>query len=184
MDVIVNSFLLVFAGEMGDKTQLLALLLAARYKKPWTILAGVLVATLLNHALSAGFGIWASEWLDPGVLRWVLAGLFFAFALWILIPDKQEEMKEVGAFGAFLTTVFCFFMAEMGDKTQFATLALAARYQQLWLVTLGTTFGMLAANALAVFTGDKLLQKIPMKWVRIVASFLFVLFGIGVLLKT
>jgi putative Ca2+/H+ antiporter (TMEM165/GDT1 family) len=184
MDIVINSFLLVFAGEMGDKTQLLALLLAARFKKPWTILGGVFVATLANHALSAGAGIWASEWLSGPWFSWALAGLFFVFALWILIPDKNEEIKEVGSFGAFITAALCFFMAEIGDKTQLATVALAARYHSLILVTAGTTAGMLAANALAVFLGDRLLQKVPMKWVRAVAALLFVLFGIGILINS
>ncbi len=184
LDAILNSFFLVFVSEMGDKTQLLALILAARYKKPWTILFGVFVATILNHALAAYAGGWLSSLLSPTALKWTLALIFFAFAAWILIPDKEEELKSEERFGPLLTTIVVFFIAEMGDKTQLATIALGARYSNLALVTFGTTAGMMASNALAIFLGDKLLKKIPMKWVRIFASILFVLFGIGILIST
>jgi putative Ca2+/H+ antiporter (TMEM165/GDT1 family) len=184
MDIVINSFLLVFAGEMGDKTQLLALILVARYKRPWTILAAVFVATLFNHALAAGAGEWISQWLPAPYLQWVLAGLFFVFAFWILIPDKEEEVRETGRFGAFFTTLISFFIAEMGDKTQLATIALGARYNDLVWVTLGTTLGMMAANALAIFLGEALLKKIPMHWIRKVACLLFLAFGILILLQS
>ncbi len=177
-----NSFLLVFAGEMGDKTQLLAILLAARYRQPWTILAGVFVATILNHALASWAGGFVASYFRPEVLRWSLAIMFFAFALWILIPDKEDDLKTQDRFGAFVTTVVAFFLAEMGDKTQLATVALGARYSEIWIVTLGTTVGMLGSNALAVFLGEKLLQRIPMNWVRIFACGLFILFGLAILL--
>lgn len=177
-----NSLLLVFAGEMGDKTQLLAILLAARYRQPWTILAGIFVATMLNHAMASWAGGFVASYFRPEVLRWSLAIMFFAFALWILVPDKEDDLKTQNRFGAFLTTVVAFFLAEMGDKTQLATVALGARYSQIWIVTLGTTLGMLASNALAVFLGEKLLQRIPMKWVRIFACGLFFLFGLAILL--
>ncbi|RZA08245.1 MAG: TMEM165/GDT1 family protein [Proteobacteria bacterium] len=183
MQTFINSFLLVFASEMGDKTQLLALVLAARFRKPWVILAGVLVATLLNHALAAWAGGWLATLVSPEALKWILALTFFVFAAWILIPDKEGEFEESGKFGAFITTVVAFFLAEMGDKTQLATIALGARYESLALVTLGTTAGMMASNALAIFLGKKLLKRVPMKWVRVFACVLFVLFGIGILLR-
>jgi len=181
LNALLPSFLLVFAGEMGDKTQLLALVLAARFRKPYTILAGILVATLLNHALAAWAGNWAASLVSESTLRWSLAGLFFVFAAWILVPDKEGELKEVGHAGAFVTTVFSFFLAEMGDKTQLATIALGARFESLFYVTFGTTLGMLASNAIAVFLGPALLKKIPMKWVRVAACLLFVTFGLAVL---
>jgi len=183
METIINSFLLVAAGEMGDKTQLLALLLVAKYRRPWIILAGVLVATLLNHAFAAMVGSWISSFLSPEVLRWSLAFIFFAFALWILVPDKEEEVKESGKFGVFLSTVVAFFLAEMGDKTQLATVALGAHYSNFYLVTVGTTAGMMASNVLAIFLGQKILKRIPMKWVRVVASVLFLLFGIALIIR-
>lgn len=166
---------------MGDKTQLLTLILTARYKKPWTILLGVFIATLLNHALAAYAGQWFSSFFSAQTLKWGLAITFFVFAAWILIPDKEDEPQGEGRFGALVTTIIIFFIAEMGDKTQLATIALGARYANTTLVTVGTTLGMMASNSLAIFMGDKLLKKIPMKWVRIFASTLFVLFGIGIL---
>lgn len=182
MEAIFNSFFLVFISEMGDKTQLLSLVLTARYKRPWLILAGVFTATILNHAMAAWAGEWAASFLSPTTLKLVLAVTFFAFAVWILIPDKEGELKSGSLSSVFLTTVISFFLAEMGDKTQLATVALAARYSSVTLVTIGTTLGMLASNALAIFLGDRLLQKIPMKWVRIVASLLFAGFGVIILI--
>jgi len=168
---------------MGDKTQLLALLLAARYKKPWTILFGIFVATVLNHAFASWIGVIAAGFFQPDTLKMILAGTFFAFALWVLIPDKADEIKAPGRFGVLMTTIVAFFIAEMGDKTQLATVALGARYAAhgAWAVTLGSTFGMVASNALAVFLGDRLLARIPMNWVRIFASVLFAIFGAVVL---
>jgi putative Ca2+/H+ antiporter (TMEM165/GDT1 family) len=183
MNEFLNSFLLVFAGEMGDKTQLLSLILIAKYKRPWTILAGVTVATLLNHAIASWFGGFVAANLSAELLKSSLALIFFIFAGWILIPDKEGEIKTGGRFGAFATTVIAFFLAEMGDKTQLATVALGARFSSPVLVTLGTTAGMIASNALAVFLGEKLLKRIPMKWVRIFACLLFVAFGIAILVK-
>jgi putative Ca2+/H+ antiporter (TMEM165/GDT1 family) len=182
MNTIINSFLLILASEMGDKTQIVALILATRFRKPWTVMAGIFVATLLNHAMASYVGAFMMTWVDPKTLKWVLAVIFFIFAAWILVPDKEEEVKEHGRWGAFLTTVVAFFLAEMGDKTQLATVALGAKYGSPVLVTIGTTAGMLVADALAIFFGDALTQKIPMKWVRIFASGLFVLFGVGILL--
>ncbi|MBL7688813.1 MAG: TMEM165/GDT1 family protein [Bdellovibrionaceae bacterium] len=183
MEALINSFLLVFAGEMGDKTQLLSLVLASRFKKPWTILLGVFVATILNHGLASGLGVWLSSLVEPATMRWILALTFFAFALWILIPDKEEELKQTSQFGVLATTIIAFFLAEMGDKTQLATIALGARYADTLIVTIGTTLGMLASNALAIFLGSKLLERIPMKWVRAFASFLFLLFGVLILIS-
>lgn len=182
MEAFLNSFLLVFASEMGDKTQLLTLVLTTRFKKPWTILAGVFVATLLNHALAASLGVWISSLVSPQHLLWILAVTFFAFGLWILIPDKEENWETRGHWGAFGTTVVMFFIAEMGDKTQLATIALGARYAATAWVTLGSTMGMLASNALAIFMGQALLKKFPMKWVRLFACLLFFAFGLGLLL--
>lgn len=182
METLINSFLLVFAGEMGDKTQLLSLVLAARYKKPWIILFGVFIATILNHGLAAWGGAWVSSLVSPTVMAWILAGTFFVFAAWILIPDKEGEIKSGERFGPLVTTIVAFFIAEMGDKTQLATIALGAKYASTSLVTIGTTLGMLASNALAIFLGDKLLARIPMKWVRVFASVLFCLFGIAILI--
>lgn len=181
LEAIFNSFLLVFVGEMGDKTQLLALLLAARYKKPWTILFGIFIATVLNHAFASWVGVVAAGFFEPETLKMILAGTFFVFALWILVPDKADELKTPGQFGILMTTIVAFFIAEMGDKTQLATVALGARYADVWAVTLGSTLGMVASNALAVFLGDRLLARLPMKWVRIFASVLFALFGALVL---
>lgn len=182
METLVQSFLLVFAGEMGDKTQLLALILARKYRKPWTILAGVLVATLLNHALAAALGGWLARFLGDETLRYGLALVFFAFAVWILFPDREgEESPNAGRFGVFVATTVAFFLAEMGDKTQLATVALGARFPDVALVTFGTTAGMLGSNALAVFWGERLLRRIPMQWVRWIASVLFALFGLGIL---
>ena len=182
MDAFINSFFLVFASEMGDKTQILALILTARYKKPWVILFGVFVATVLNHALASWLGGWLSTQISPEALKWTLAGIFFAFAAWILIPDKEDGLDKESRFGPFVTTVITFFLAEMGDKTQLATIALGARYASPVMVTFGSTLGMMGSNALAIFLGDKLLKRIPMKWVRVFACILFVLFGVGILM--
>lgn len=183
MEAIINSFFLVFISEMGDKTQLLALVLATRFQKPWAIMAGIFVATILNHALATWLGAQASLFFSTETLKWVLAIIFFIFAIWILIPDKDSEVEEKHRYGAFVTTTILFFLAEMGDKTQLATVALGARYTSLWLVTLGTTLGMLASNALAIFLGKRLLDLIPMKWIRILASILFALFGLIILIN-
>lgn len=181
VNVILNSFFLVFASEMGDKTQLLALVLILRFRRPWAIMAGILAATLLNHGLASWLGGWLSGFVPAADLRWILAVTFFAFALWILIPDREDDLTETPRFGPFLTTLVTFFLAEMGDKTQLATLALGARYAQPILVTIGTTIGMLAADGLAVFFGEKLTKRVSMKWIRFVASFLFFAFGAAIL---
>ncbi len=184
MEAFLNSFLLVFAGEMGDKTQLLSLVLVARFKKPWTILLGVFIATVLNHALASWAGAWVASLVEPRTMSWILAVIFFAFGLWILVPDKEEELKESSSRGVLFTTIVAFFLAEMGDKTQLATIALGARYASTVLVTFGSTVGMMASNALAIFLGERMLKRIPMKWVRIAACILFMVFGIAILIGT
>ncbi len=182
MQAVIQSFFLIFASEMGDKTQLLALVLTSRYKKPWTIMAGIFAATLLNHAAASWAGGWISNLFDQKTLSLILGGVFLIFAVWILIPDKDEELKKSCRYGVFLTTLIAFFLAEMGDKTQLATIALGAEFKSPLLVTIGTTAGMLAADGLAVFFGERLTQRISLKWIRIGACFLFAAFGLGILL--
>lgn len=167
---------------MGDKTQLIALVLAAKFKRPWPIMAGILVATILNHALASYVGSFVTQFVSPDILRWLLALTFIGFGIWILFPDKEESLKETPQWGPFLTTAVTFFIAEMGDKTQLATVALGAKFASPMFVTIGTTLGMLAADGLAVFFGHKFTQKIPMLWVHRLASALFILFGMGILL--
>lgn len=166
---------------MGDKTQLLALILAARFKKPLTVMAGILVATLLNHWLASYVGALAGSHISPDLLKLILFVLFLGFALWILIPDKEDDVETKRSGSVFVTTTLLFFLAEMGDKTQLATIALGANYQSTLFVTIGTTLGMLFSNALAVFFGEKVLKRVPMKWVRRVAALLFALFAVGIL---
>lgn len=167
---------------MGDKTQLLALVLAARFRQPWTIMAGVFLATLLNHGLASWAGGWASTLVTRQTLAWILGAIFLIFAAWILVPDKEEELKASTKWGAFLTTLVAFFLAEMGDKTQLATVALGAQYTGIMMVTLGTTLGMMGSNSLAIFFGEKFLKRVPMIWVRITASLIFVIFGVSILI--
>lgn len=191
MEAIINSFLLVFMSEMGDKTQLLALVLTLRFKKPWPIMGGILLATILNHALASYAGSWVAQFFGAETLKWILSGTFILFGLWILIPDKDEELKEQNSWGPFLTTLVAFFFAEMGDKTQLATVALGAKYSVLTnteiyfsgatAVTIGTTLGMLGADGLAVAFGQKFTEKIPMKWIHRFASGLFIMFGLAIL---
>jgi putative Ca2+/H+ antiporter (TMEM165/GDT1 family) len=177
MGATFASFLLVAASEMGDKTQLLAFSLATRFRRPWPIMAGILVATLANHGLASSVGAWISTNVPQRVLAAVLAATFFAFGLWTLRPDTLEESRGPERLGAFLTTVILFFLAEMGDKTQLATIALAARYDSIVLVTTGTTLGMLAADGLAVFLGERLSARISSSRIRWAAAGLFFLFG-------
>lgn len=183
LKIIFNSFLLVSLTEMGDKTQLLAFVLATKFKKPWTIFAGIFVATVLNHLLAATAGVWVSTVVSEDLLKKILAVIFLLFAVWIMIPDKDEGLTESRRFGAFLTTVIAFFLAEMGDKTQIATVTLAAKYHDLAMVTIGTTIGMMVTDGLAVFFGDKMTRYIPMKYVHLGAAFLYIIFGIGLLLS-
>lgn len=180
MDAILQSFLLVFISEMGDKTQLLALVLAARFKKPLPIMMGILVATILNHALASYVGSFITNYISAEILKWILAATFVGFGLWMLIPDKDEGFEDKQRWGPFLTTTVAFFFAEMGDKTQLATVALGAKFVAPILVTVGTTVGMLGADGLAVFLGHKFTDRVPMKLVHRIASGLFILFGLGI----
>jgi putative Ca2+/H+ antiporter (TMEM165/GDT1 family) len=177
LETIISSFLLVAASEMGDKTQLLAFSLAARYRRPWTVLGGILLATVLNHLLAATAGSWIAAQVSPRIMAGVLGASFIAFGLWTLKPDTLEEAPGPERFGPFLTTTVLFFLAEMGDKTQLATVALAARFSSVVAVTVGTTAGMLAADGLAVFLGERLAARVQMKWVRVAAAALFFAFG-------
>lgn len=168
---------MVALAEMGDKTQLLSFLLAARLKRKPPIIAGIFVATLANHFLAGSIGVWASSLLSREALRWIIALLFFAFGAWALKPDRLEEDTKLPAAGVFLTTLIAFFLVEMGDKTQLATVALAARYDALVTVVLGTTLGMMTANVPAVWIGEALAHRINMKAMRGAAAALFVLLG-------
>ena len=174
----------VALGEMGDKTQLLALLLAARFRKPLPIIAGIFVATILNHAAASALGAWLTHLVDPTWLRYALGVSFIAVALWMLVPDKSDDRagNTRGHLGVFGLTLVAFFMAEMGDKTQIATIMLAARYNELVTVTAGTTLGMMAANVPAVLLGDKVVKWVPIAWVHRVAALMFVVIGLAMLL--
>lgn len=183
LEAIFNSFLLVAATEMGDKTQLLAFILASRFRNPWAVLSGIFVATVLNHFLAAIFGSFIASLVSPQVLKWILGGIFLVFAIWVLIPDKDDSEAGKSHYGAFWTTVITFFLAEMGDKTQLSTVALAAQYKDVWLVTTGTTLGMMFSDGLAVVFGEKLTQKIPLSWMRRFSAILFVGFGIAIILS-
>ena len=177
MEPFLVSAGLVALAEMGDKTQLLSFVLAARLRKPWTTLAGILVATLLNHALAGGLGYLLAGWISPTTLIWITGLAFVGFGLWTLHPDSLDEELKLREGSVFVATVFAFFVAEMADKTQFATIALVARFQEPVQVVLGTTLGMLAANIPAVWLGDKLAHRVPMKAVRIIAALLFIAMG-------
>ena len=173
---------MVAIGEIGDKTQLLALLLAARFRRPVPIILGILFATLLNHALAGLLGAWVREAIGPDVLRWGLGVSFLAIAAWALKPDTvDEEPRAIGKYGAFAVTFAAFFMAEIGDKTQIATIALAARFDSLVAVVAGTTVGMLLADVPAVFIADRASKKIPFAAIRYVAAALFAAMGVAVL---
>ena len=185
MEAFLVSTGVVALGEMGDKTQLLAMLLAVRFRRPVAIVLGILVATLLNHAAAGLVGSWVAGALGPDVLRWVIGLSFIAMAGWMMVPDKIDDDEATTAlrFGVFGTTVLTFFLAEMGDKTQIATVALAARYQDLVAVVAGTTLGMLIADVPAVFIGDKLARKVPMRLVHGIAAGIFGVLGVLTLLN-
>lgn len=172
-------------AEIGDKTQLLAFLLAARFKKPVPIILGILIATIFNHGLAGALGSWVTQAVSPEILRWVLGCSFIGMAIWTLIPDKieEEETQIAQKFGVFGATLVTFFLAEMGDKTQLATVFMAAHYQSAILVVIGTTLGMLIADVPAVFIGNKFSNKIPMKLIHGVAALVFAAMGIATLLK-
>ena len=184
MESFLVSTGVVALAEIGDKTQLLAFILAARFKKPVPIILGILVATVVNHGLAGALGAWITSAVSPGILRWVLGLSFIGMAVWTLIPDEIEddETKIAGQFGVFGATLITFFLAEMGDKTQIATVAMAAHYATPVTVVLGTTLGMLIADVPAVFIGDKLASKIPMKLVHGIAAAVFAILGLATLL--
>lgn len=185
MEALFISTGVVALAEIGDKTQLLAFILAARFKKPLPIIAGIFCATVVNHGLAGALGAWISSAVSPDVLRWLLGLSFIGMAIWTMIPDKieDEETKVAGPLGVFGATLVTFFLAEMGDKTQIATIAMAAHYSNPLLVVIGTTLGMLIADVPAVFVGDKFAAKIPMKLVHGMAAVLFAVMGALTLLK-
>ncbi|MTW14000.1 UPF0016 domain-containing protein [Pseudoduganella eburnea] len=184
MDALLVSTGVVALAEIGDKTQLLAFLLAARFKKPLPIIAGIFIATIFNHGLAGALGTWITSMLTPEVLRWVLGISFLGMAAWTLVPDKieEDEANVASRFGVFGATLVTFFLAEMGDKTQVATVAMAAHYPDPLMVVAGTTLGMLIADVPAVFAGDKLAAKIPLKLVHGIAAAMFAALGLATLL--
>lgn len=184
MESLLVSTGVVALAEIGDKTQLLAFILAARFKKPLPIIIGILAATVINHGLAGALGAWITSSISPEVLRWVLGASFIGMAIWTMIPDKieEEETQVAQRFGIFGATFITFFLAEMGDKTQIATVAMAAHYSAPLMVVIGTTLGMLIADVPAVFAGDKLANKIPMKLVHSIAAAVFAALGIATLM--
>ena len=185
MEAFLVSTGIVALAEIGDKTQLLSLVLAARFRKPLPIILGILVATLVNHALAAALGAWVTTVLGKDVLRWVLGVSFIVMAVWIMIPDKLDgEEDKSPRYGVFLTTFIAFFLAEMGDKTQVATVMLAAQYASVTLVVIGTTLGMMIANVPAVLVGEGVAKRVPLKVVHGIAAVVFAVLGIMALLNT
>lgn len=181
MEALLISTVTVALAEIGDKTQLLALLLAARYRKPWPIIWGILAATLVNHFVSAWAGSWIAGLLPPPVLRWSVVVCFLAVAAWALVPDKldEDEVKEP-RYGPFVATLIAFFLVEIGDKTQVATVVLAAKYSPLWQVVTGTSVGMLLANVPVVLLGARFANRLPLKAARYTAAAVFALLGLWV----
>jgi Ca2+/H+ antiporter, TMEM165/GDT1 family len=177
MHAVLSAFFLVAVAEMGDKTQLLAFSLASRFRRPWPVLAGILTATVVNHALAAEAGSWISAHVPPRAMAAILAVTFVAFGLWALRPDALEQSDRTPAAGPYVTTAVAFFLAEMGDKTQLATVALAARFHSVLLVTAGTTLGILVSDSLAIFAGHALSDRIAPKTLRWVAAALFFAFA-------
>jgi putative Ca2+/H+ antiporter (TMEM165/GDT1 family) len=185
MEALLTSTAVVALAEIGDKTQLLAILLATRLRRPWQIVLGIFAATIANHFLAALVGSRAAELLDGAWFRYIIAVSFIAMAAWTLVPDKLEALEERPArFGAFVTTLIAFFLVEMGDKTQIATVALGARFHNVVPVTMGTTLGMMIANVPAVFLGNELIRRVPMGLVRAIAATLFLVIGLWLLLQT
>jgi Ca2+/H+ antiporter, TMEM165/GDT1 family len=184
MEAFFISTGIVALAEMGDKTQLLALILAARFRKPWPIVLGIFVATLLNHAMAGALGAWVTTVIGPTVLRWILGASFIAMAVWMLIPDKmdEEETDAQPRWGVFGTTVVAFFLAEMGDKTQIATVMLAAKYNAYFWVVAGTTLGMMLANAPVVWLGERMTRLVPLRVVHVVSALIFAALGLYALL--
>ena len=184
MEAFLVSIGVVALGEMGDKTQLLAILLSIRFKRPVPIILGILIATIVNHAIAGSVGTWIAKTLGPDALRWVIGSTFLAMALWTLVPDKVSVgAARINRFGVFATTAATFFLAEMGDKTQLATVALAAHYNSLVAVVAGTTIGMLVADIPAVFLGDTIAKRVSMLLVHGVAAAIFATLGALTLLN-
>jgi len=182
LDAFLISTGVVALAEVGDKTQLLAFLLAAKFRKPVPIILGILVATLLNHGLAGALGTWITALFSPEVLRWVLGLSFLAMAVWILIPDEIDaDDDKLVQFGVFGTTLIAFFLAEMGDKTQIATIALAAQYGSFLWVVAGTTLGMMIANVPAVYLGERIAHRMPVRLVHWIAAAIFAILGVAVL---
>ena len=186
MQAFLVSAGVVALAEIGDKTQLLAFVLAARYRRPWPIVGGIVTATVVNHAIAGAFGAWVVRMLGPELLKWVLAISFFAMAAWTLIPDQAPSGDEqrLRRFGVYGTTVISFFLAEMGDKTQIATVALAARYASFFWVVAGTTTGLLLADVPAVLLGDRLAGRLPTRAVHVAAAGMFIVLGVALLLPS
>ena len=184
MEAFLVSTGIVALAEMGDKTQLLALVLAVRFRKPWPIVWGILVATLVNHGLAGAVGAWVTSFVGPEILRWVFAGSFIAMAVWMLIPDTLDDAQSESQprWGVFGTTVVAFFLAEMGDKTQIATVMLAARYHAYFWVVAGTTLGMMLANVPVVWLGERMTRLVPMRLVHTVSALVFAALGVAVLI--
>ncbi|EGT3625098.1 TMEM165/GDT1 family protein [Morganella morganii] len=183
MEALLASTFTVAIAEIGDKTQLLALILAARFKNKTAIILGILLSTLFNHFAAAWIGQWAINWVSPDLARYLVAASFFAIALWVLIPDKVDaEESRFYKMGPFLATFILFFIAEMGDKTQIATVVLAAKYDSLTMVVAGTTLGMLLANVPVVIAGHFSAEKLPMLWIHRGCAVLFALLGVATLL--
>jgi putative Ca2+/H+ antiporter (TMEM165/GDT1 family) len=183
MEAFLVSTGIVALAEIGDKTQLLAFVLAARFRRPLPIVAGILVATIANHAFAAAIGAWITSLMGPEILRWVLGASFLAMAAWTLVPDKlDDDETQLARYGVFLTTLIAFFLAEMGDKTQVATVALAARYHGIVAVVAGTTLGMMLANVPAVYFGDRIANKVSLKLVHGIAALIFAALGAATLL--
>ena len=183
MEALLVSISVVALAEIGDKTQLLTLILATRYKKPWPIVAGIFVATLVNHGIAGAVGAWLTTAIGPDAMRWILGVSFIAMAAWMLKPDRLDAdagaSRKLG--GVFVTTTLLFFLVEIGDKTQIATVALAARFDSLVAVVMGTTVGMILANAPVAFFGEALAKRLPARAVHVVAALVFVALGAGVL---
>lgn len=185
MEAFLISTGIVALAEIGDKTQLLAFVLAAKFRKPLTIITGILVATLANHALAGALGTWLTALVGPDLLRWILGVSFIGMAVWTLIPDKLEEDEAARMrLGVFGTTLVAFFLAEMGDKTQVATVALTAHHQAFVAVVAGTTLGMMIANVPAVLLGNGTAHRVPLRWVRAVAAGIFAVLGVTTLVGT
>ncbi|MDR0225057.1 MAG: TMEM165/GDT1 family protein [Burkholderiaceae bacterium] len=184
MEAFLISTSVVALAEMGDKTQLLSLVLAARFRKPWPIVMGILLATLVNHALAGAVGAWITNYLGENAMRWILGLSFIAMAVWMLIPDKLDDdgVTEHSRWGVFGTTLVAFFLAEMGDKTQIATVMLAAKYNAYLWVVAGTTLGMMLANAPVVWLGDRLVKRVPIRLVHVVSAVIFLVLGVLALL--